>query len=66
MGVLAVEGDDAARHAALDELLGERVARVQGHRVVEAVEKTYNKDADIPASAATYSMAGGAREITPG
>ena len=35
-------------------------------RVVEAVEKTYNSTADIPASAEVYSLAGGAREVTPG
>ncbi|MEO1731582.1 MAG: galactokinase [Pseudomonadota bacterium] len=33
--------------------------------VMNAVERTYNASADIPASADVYSMVGGAREITP-
>ena len=33
--------------------------------VKDAVERTYNSTAETPASAAIYTMAGGAREITP-
>lgn len=34
-------------------------------RVVDAVEQQYNPDAETPASAGIYAMAGGAREVTP-
>ncbi|MEM7701269.1 MAG: galactokinase family protein [Pseudomonadota bacterium] len=33
--------------------------------VIDAVETTYNPQADAPASATVYTMTGGAREITP-
>jgi galactokinase len=33
--------------------------------VMTAIEKTYNPGAAVPASADVYTMAGGAREITP-
>ncbi|MEO0699498.1 MAG: galactokinase, partial [Pseudomonadota bacterium] len=33
--------------------------------VIEAVERTYNRSADIPASAEVYALVGGAREVTP-
>ncbi len=36
------------------------------HRVLTAVQSTYNEEAPTPASAAVYSMTGGAREISPG
>lgn len=34
-------------------------------RVLSAVKHTYNRDADIPASADIYAISGGAREVTP-
>ncbi|MEL6485843.1 MAG: galactokinase [Pseudomonadota bacterium] len=33
--------------------------------VIDAVERVYNPSADVPASAQVYTLAGGAREVTP-
>lgn len=41
------------------------VRRSAANRVVEAIEQHYNPLAETPASASTYAIVGGAREVTP-